>query len=175
MGESATTKKHGLPTDVFLDQARVFTRRWGFLKSGLFHMVFLQALDLLGGVVVWKCDMVFYWDPGCFLPFHCAPIFGRGLHQISTTLGEPNGKPRVCFLNATHFCSRILEGSIIWIFRSSLLSHWNKNPSNRPKSSKSSPSLGDLGCFLFEVHLCFAWKSVFQKKVVPNDLCQVPY
>ena len=25
-------------------------------------------------------------------PFHCAPIFGRGLHQISTTLGGPSVK-----------------------------------------------------------------------------------
>lgn len=32
-----------------------------------FHMVFLQALDLVGGIVVWKRGMVFYWDPGCFL------------------------------------------------------------------------------------------------------------
>lgn len=125
--------------------------------------------------------------------FHCAPIFGRGLHQISTTLGGPswklsfmrersdqlwdvtahNGKPRVCFLNATHFCCRILEGSIIWIFRSSLLSYriGTKTHQNGPKSSKSSPSLGDLGCFLFEVHLCFAWKSVFCQ----TTSARVPY
>ena len=61
-------------------------------------MVFLQALDLVGG----RCSLEMrhglllgswvFSSRELLYPFHCAPIFGRGLHQISTTLGGPSVK-----------------------------------------------------------------------------------
>ena len=145
-------KNKGCPPMLFLDQARVFTRRWGFLKSGRIFIwyscrrwIWLGAVIslemrhglLLGSWVFSSRELLYIkyqllWGD---LPWKL--IFTSERSDQLWDVTTHNGKLRVCFLNATHFCCRILGGSNIWIFRSSPSQLLEQKPIKRAPSLQS--------------------------------------